>query len=195
MNRVAQYGGAGTPFDWEQANGFGRQPFVSLSCGPWSPVAGPSGLAIGAFCWLDPDTGQASNSFTSNALMGFVLPLENRYNLWQRAFIRPSFPFAQMVIRPGIECVIAAVGCFQAKFPEGGEAGSRVYADPQCGLPYAVSGTELTPVSMDEAPITMDDSNVTMDQPNLIPTRWTLMQSGCPGSRLLMSAFVQPFNS
>jgi hypothetical protein len=195
MNRVAQYAGAGTAFDWQEAVGFGRQPFASLSCGPCSPVAGPNGLAIGAFCWLDTDTGQASNSFVPGALMGFVLPLANPYNLWQRAFVRQSFPFPQMVIRPGVSCVIAASGCFNVKFPDGGQAGSRVYADPQTGLPYVVAGGELMPVSFDESSITMDDTNVTMDQQNLIPTKWTLLQSGRPGSRLFMSTFVQPFNS
>lgn len=171
--RLAALDGAGTPFDWEEANGFGRQPFVSLSCGPCSPVAGPNGLAIGAFCWLDPDTGQASNSFSDGTLLGFVLPLANPYNRWQRAFIRPSFPFAQMVIRPGVGCVIAAAGVFHAKFPQGGQSGSQVYADPNTGLPYVLT----------------DGSS------GLIATPWTLMRGGAPGSRLPISTFVKPFNS
>lgn len=158
-------------------------------------VAGPQGLAIGAFCWVDPDTGEASNNISGGPLFGFVLPLENNYNLWERAYIRNCLPFQQMIIRPGVGCVVAVAGTFRAKFPNGGLAGSRVYADPSTGLPYALSGTEMQPVSVDDAQITMDDSAITMDQLNLIPTNWTLAQCGAAGSRLLMSTSVKPFNS
>jgi hypothetical protein len=170
MSHAAHYGGAGTAFDWPEADGFGRQPFASLSCGPWSPVAGPAGLAIGAFAWLDPDTGQATNTFAPNTLLGFVLPLANPYNRWQRAFVQPGVPFAQMLIRPGVACVLAASGCFRAKFPQGGQAGQQVYADPNTGLPY-------------------------MAGPGLIATPWVLMRSGQPNSRIPMSTFAQSFNS
>ncbi len=158
-------------------------------------VAGAQGLPIGAFCWVDPDTGEANNSVSDGALFGFVLPLANNYNLWERAFIRNGLPFAQMIVRPGVACVVASMGVFRAKFPNGGVAGSRVYANPITGLPYAIAGAQLAPVSMDDASVTMDDTAVTFDQLNLIPTRWTLTQSGTAGSRLLMSSFVKPLNS
>lgn len=193
--RFAQFDGAGTAFDYVEANGFGRQPFCSLTAGPRMVVAGPQGVAIGAFCWVDPDSGQASNSFFEASLFGFVLPIQNTYNLWERAFIRNSLPFQQMIVRPGVACAVASGGAFRAKFPEGGNAGDRVYADPNTGLPYAIGAGDLSPVSIDDSSVTMDDTNVTMDQLNLIPTRWTLTHGGSPGARLLMSTLVRPFNS
>jgi hypothetical protein len=193
--RFAQFDGAGTAFDYVEATGFGRQPYCSLVSGPDMCVAGPQGLAVGTFCWVDPNTGEASNTVTPASLLGFVLPLANNYNLWERAFIRDCPPFKQMILRPGVACVIASMGVFRAKFPNGGIAGARVYADPNTGLPYAISGPQLVPVSMDDASVTMDNASVTVDASSLIPTRWTLTQSGNPYSRLLMSSFVKPLNS
>jgi hypothetical protein len=216
LDRFSQFDGAGTAFDYVEAIGRSRQPFCSLTVGAGACVAGPNGLAIGAFCWVDPNTGQASNTLVGNTmtasaaileasdivsgsgassasgnasiaetadaisaagvtssglLFGFVLPLENTYNLWERAFIRKELPFAQMIIRPGVECTISSQGAFRTKFPNGGSVGDRVYADPATGLPY--SGPERA---------------------SFIPTQWTLAQNGPPGARLLMSSFIKPFN-
>lgn len=193
--RFAQFDGAGTAFDYFEATGFGRQPYCSLVSGPLMCVAGPQGLAIGAFCWVNPDTGETSNSVSDGSLMGFVLPVENNYNLWERVFIRNGLPFPQMIIRPGVACVVASMGVFRAKFPDGGCAGARVYANPINGLPYAGVGSQFTPITMDDSLITMDNTSVTFGELNLIPTRWTLTQSGTAGSRLLMSSFVKPLNS
>lgn len=172
MNR-ARYDGAGTPFDWPETTGLSRQPFASLTCGPYSPVAGPQGLAIGTFCWVDPATGLAKN-VQSAGLFGFVLPLANRYNLWERVYTQYPIegvpPFPQQIIRPGIACVIASSGVFSPKFPNGGEAGDQVFTDPATGLPYAGNPG------------------------GYVATPWTLMQSGGPGAKLRMSTFVQPFN-
>lgn len=175
MNRLAPFDGAGTPFDWQESIGFGRQPFASLTCGPWGPIAGPQGLAIGTFCWLNPGTGQAKNVQSVGTLLGFVLPLANRYNLWERVYTQFPLdgvpPFPQQIIRPGIACVLAQSGVFAPKFPNGGQVGSQVFADPSTGLPYS--------------------GNVTSEY---FPTPWTLMQSGGPGAKLRMSTFVKPFN-
>lgn len=177
MSRLAQYGGAGTAFDWQEAIGFGRQPFTSLAVGPFTCIAaGPNGVAIGAFCWVDLDTGEASNVQSSNTLFGFVLPLANRYNLWERVYtefpVDGTPPFAQQIIRPGVGCVVAQSGVFSPKFPNGGQVGTRVFADPASGLPYCgnITGTYVS-------------------------TPWTLAQSGGPGAPLRMSTFIQPFNS
>jgi hypothetical protein len=136
-------------------------------------VAGPQGLAIGTFCWVDPDSGQAFNTQTPNTLFGFVLPLANRYNLWERVYTQYPIegvpPFPQEIIRPGVGCVIAASGVFSPKFPDGGEVGTQVFADPATGLPY--SG----------------------NPGSYVATPWTLMQNGGPGAKLRMSTFVQPF--
>lgn len=192
--RSRQFDGAGTAWDYPEANGYGREPFASFPAGVGACVAGPNGTAVGCFAWVDPDSRIASNAYIADAFIGFVLPLANPNNLWERAFIRNSFPFSQMVVRPGVACVVASVGTFRAKFPEGGNVGSRVYADPNTGLPYAIAGAKLNPISMDDTAVTMDNASITMDETNLIPTSWVLAQSGNPGSRLLISQMVQPFN-
>ncbi|MGA7539856.1 MAG: hypothetical protein WBW93_13935 [Steroidobacteraceae bacterium] len=174
MHRLSPYDGAGTPFDWQESIGFGREPFASLTCGPYAPTAGPQGLAIGTFCWYDPDTGIATN-VQSAGFLGFVLPLANRYNLWERVYTQYPMdgvpPFPQQIIRPGIACVLAVSGVFAPKFPNGGGAGSQVFTDPATGLPYAGNTTGT-----------------------YVATPWTLLQSGGVGARLRMSTFVQPFN-
>lgn len=174
---LATFGsGAGTAFDYPEAIGFSRQPFASLACGPWGPVAGAAGLAIGTFCWLDPATGEASNAHAPNTLFGFVLPLSNPYNLWERVYtqwpVNGVPPFPQQIIRPGVACVIAGAGVFSPRFPNGGQVGTQVFADPATGLPYSGNTTGT-----------------------YVATPWTLMQSGGPGARLRMSSFIQPFNS
>lgn len=176
FGRLAQFDGAGTPFDWPEAIGFGRQPFVSLTTGAWACVAGPAGVAIGTFCWVDPDTGQVSNIQAPDTLFGFCLPLANPYNLWERVQrvvpVNGAPPFPQEIIRPGIGCAVAAAGVFSPKFLLGGQVGMRVYADPATGLPY--SGNVIG---------------------SYLATPYTLTQSGAPGSRLRMSSFVKPFSN
>lgn len=168
--------GAGTPFDYPEAVGFSRQPFCSLLSGPFMCVAGQQGVAAGTFCWVDVDTGETSNVQAPNTLLGFVLPHANPYNLWERVYIKFPVdgvpPFPQQITRPGVRCDIAAAGVFSPKFPNGGQVGTRVFADPATGLPYSgnVTGT-------------------------YIATPWTLMQSGGPGYRLRMSNFIKPFQS
>ena len=177
FERLARLEGAGTPFDWPEAVGFGRQPFVSLPSGPWMCVAGPQGVAIGAFCWVNPDTGEASNTQSAGTLIGFCLPHANPYNLWERVAIQyPNEslqpPFPQQIVRPGVRCVVAASGVFSPKFPLGGQVGTLVYTDPATGLPYS--------------------GNVTG---NYVATSYTLAQSGGPNCRLRMSSFIQPFSN
>ena len=53
MSRFAPYDGAGTPFDWPETVGLSRQPFATLTCGPFSPVAGPQGLEFKPAFGLD----------------------------------------------------------------------------------------------------------------------------------------------
>ena len=53
--------GANTWFDYPECIGFSRQPFMSITVGPWQCVAGPNGCAVGCFGWVNPDIGQVSN--------------------------------------------------------------------------------------------------------------------------------------
>lgn len=138
-------------------------------------MAGPNGVAAGTFCWIDPDTGQASNVRSEESFFGLCLPHANPYNLWERVYFQEPVdgtpPFTQQIIRPGVRCVVAVAGAFSPKFPFGGQVGVQVYADPATGLPYSgnVTGT-------------------------YVPTPWTLTQSGGPNCRIRMSSFVKPFN-
>lgn len=139
-------------------------------------VAGPAGVAVGAFCWVNPDTGEASNVQAAGTLIGFCLPHANPYNLWERVAIQypvnGSPPFPQQIVRPGVRCVVACAGVFSPKFPLGGQVGTRVFTDPATGLPYS--------------------GNVTGAN---VATSYTLIQSGGPSCRLRMSSFVQPFSN
>jgi hypothetical protein len=168
--------GAGTWFDYPECVGFSREPFASVAVGPWACVAGPAGVAAGCFGWLDADTGQVSNTASSGAVLGFVLPHANPYNLWERVYFqRPvngAPPFTLQIIRPGVRCTLAVSGVFSPKFADGGEFGTRVYTDPATGLAYS--------------------GNVTG---SLTATPYTLLQSGGPNRRLRMSSFVQPFQN
>src|SRR5579875_229436 len=184
-----QYG-AGSPFHWFPELGYGRPPFASLVAGAGGITAGPNGVALGLFGWVDPTTLEVSNVASAGALLGFVLPTFDRWN-WQRAYpqppagccgVTPNFsglnpappapaaPFPLLMLRVGMPCVVAAAGVFNARFSLGGQAGNRVWADPASGLPY--------------------DS----DLGGYVATPWTLMQSGGCGAALRISSFVSPFN-
>jgi hypothetical protein len=170
--------GAGTWFDYPDCIGLSRQPFASMVAGPWAASAGPQGCAVGAFGWIDVATGIVTNQFSAGQLLVFTLPHANPYNLWERVFIQPRDPstglppFSQEVVRPGVRLVTAIAGVFSPKFPAGGIAGARVYADPTTGLPYAGNLTGA-----------------------LRPTPYTLMQSGGCGRNLRISSFVPPLQS
>jgi hypothetical protein len=164
------YSGGGTPFNWPLFNGYGRPPYASVDAGPFALTSGADGLAIGAFAWVDPDTGQARNTEITGGKFGFVLPVP-----WlgdpEVATFSCVNGFMQRVLRPGMACVIAAIGEFQALFPQGAQVGMQVYADPATGLPYTNSNGGA-----------------------YIATKWTAMQ-GCGGrSRARISSFISPFN-
>lgn len=165
--------GAGTPFDWQEAIGFGRAPYASLVSGAWHCIAGPNGVAMGAFGWADPDTGQVNNQQSDGTQLGIVLPLAERYNLWERAYIRYGLSFPQLVIRSGFRCIVAVAGDFKLKFPQGGQIGMQVYTDPTTGLPFS-------------GPVPYGAGG--------IKTPWVLAQSGPPNTRLRVSSFIQAFS-
>lgn len=171
--REAYYSGGGTPFDWAPFIGYGRPPYASIVVGPFAILAGPSGVAVGSFGWVDPGSGLVTNSLVEGAPLGFVLPLvflgDPNVATWSVAN-----GFRQRVLRSGMACAVAAKGDFRMHFQRGGNAGTRVYVDGLTGLPYA-EGT------FSEAP-------------DYIPTPWTLMQTGGPAGMLRISSFVPPFN-
>lgn len=165
--------GAGTPFEWWPSIGYDRQPYASVVAGPWALTAGPDGVQIGVFGWADPDTGQVSNTQIAGGLLGFVLPVVGMYN-WQRAF--PQKPAIgcgppALILRPGMQCMLAAQGDFLTRFALGAQAGQQVFADPVTGAPYGGNPG------------------------GAVPTHWTVMQNACGCEAVLrISSFAKPFN-
>jgi len=188
MRAASRWAGAGTPYVWPPSLGFDRQPFAAISAGLNQLQAGPNGLAIGIFCWADPVAGLVSNVQSANTLLGFALPTFNGWN-WQRTYLQPAnngvavnnsgllpppnttqAPFALMILRAGMPCVVAASGDFHIKFPLGATAGARVWADPATGLPYCFEADSYA------------------------LTAWTCMQNSPPNSAVRISTFVSAFN-
>ena len=161
--------GAGTPFEYPEAVGFSRAPYASVPAGGQALQAAPAGVALGIFGWSDPVLGLVSNLFTEGFQLGFVIPVLNAWN-WQRAYIQFGFPFPLRILRGGYAVVLSAIGNFKTRFAQGGVAGSRVWTDPETGLPYATSNNGA-----------------------YIATPWTLMQSGGCNALLTISSFAQPF--
>lgn len=175
--------------------GHGRQPFASLVAGPGAFVSGPDGVTIGCFGWADPSSGQVSNVYAAGLLLGWVLPFYNLWN-WQRAYQLPAMaqllppvvlsritgyvpppsvpalPYPITVLRSGQQCVLAAVGDFDAQFALGACALDQVYADPATGA--ALSGNSTNP--------------------DAIATPWRVMRSGGCRARVRISSFAVPIN-
>jgi hypothetical protein len=168
MNNSALVG-AGTPFNYPEAIGYQRAPFSNVIAGDSGLTASPNGVAINLFAWADPNSGLVSNAFTPGFLIGLVLPI-----LWagdpRRTFVQFGSPFPLRLIRSGLGVAMASAGNFRTRFAGGGQAGSRVWADPVTGLPYADSNSGA-----------------------YIATPWTLMQSGGCNASLQISSFAEPF--
>lgn len=165
----ARLAGAGTPFQWPASTGYDRQPFANIVTGADRLTASaPNGVALGIFGWADPVSGEVANELTAGWLLGFVLPVFNMWN-WQRVSPRCNPPGPTLlVLRPGLECVVAAAGDFITVFPLGAQAGQQVWTDPATGLAY---GSDLG---------------------GYTPTKWTVMQNGGCNSRLRISSFTRP---
>ena len=167
--REPYYAGGGTPFDWVPFNGYGRPPHTSVSVGARNIHAGPNGVAVGAFAWVDPETGDVSNSQIEGVL-GFVLPVNRIGDPFETTRSRAN-GFPQLLIRASLACVVAATGDFDAFFPAGANAGAQVFADPATGLPYTVNPNQ-----------------------SYVPTPWTACRDCRPLSRARISTSIKPFN-
>lgn len=168
--REPYYAGGGTPFDWPLFIGYGRPPYACIDAGPFAILAGPDGVAVGSFGWVNPTNGLVTNTQVDGAALGFVLPVawlgDPEVATWSCAN-----GFRQRVLRPGMNCVVAAVGEFVPTFPQGAQVGSQVYVDPATGLPYTDSNSGA-----------------------YVATQWTAMQSCGARASARISSFVSPFN-
>jgi hypothetical protein len=188
----ARLAGAGTPFEWYQANGYGRQPFANVVSGPWQLTAGPNGVQLGIFGWADPNTGEVSNQYIPGGALGFVLPVRQMWN-WQRAYPQCTPPYPPgIILRPGMQCVLAAIGDFLTRFPLGGEAGNQVWTDPNTGQPYAASAGENLSTDSGLIIVTQGGNPISTQSGGFVATPWTLMQNGGCNSKLRISSFVKP---
>lgn len=163
--------GAGTPFDWPEAIGYGRQPFACVPAGRGALTAGPDGAVFGIFGWADPVTGEVSNSLIDGGFLGIVLPIVQWWN-WQRAYPQRGPDCSrQIVLRPGTALVLASQGDFIVRFPLPVQAGAAVYVDPATGLPYGANPG------------------------GYVRSAWVAMRSACGcGERVRISSFATAFN-
>jgi hypothetical protein len=160
--------------------GHGRSPYACFTAGSWGCTAGPNGLVVGCFGWVNPANQEVSNQQNSG-ILGFVIPGPWMFGPWgwSIAFVQPppyawyppafvpggySTPiqpqenppeYSQLVVRPGQGVIIQVAGDVKARFPLGAQAGNQVWTDPGSGLPYT--------------------SNVTG---GYVETPWTAVQNG-----------------
>jgi hypothetical protein len=153
--------------EWPLSLGYSRPPFTNLVAGAGALTAGPNGVALARFGWVDPSSGEVSNVWTAGWALGFVLPIYDLWN-WQRVFRQAG----ALILRSGQQCVLAAGGLLVARFCFGAQAGQRVYADPNTGAPLSGNSTN----------------------PSAIATPWTVMKSACCSALVPISTAVQPLN-
>lgn len=113
------------------------------------------------FGWANPVNGKADNLYNPDGLLGFVQPQTGTRR-------RMSVDPVGALIRPGYGVTLFSGGDFYARFANGAEAGSRVYASMLDGAP--ISG---------EA----DDA---------IATPWYVLQSVTAGGVAIISTWSIP---
>ena len=168
--------GAGTPFENPLVNGYGRNPYASLTAGPGAWQAAPNGLFLGRFAWADPVAGIASNVYQPGLLLGYAL---QTFNSWNRQ--RVIAKYGSPLLMGGMPCVLASRGDFLIRFLFGATPGLPVYANPATGQ---ASVTQSGP-----APVLDSSGNYVLDSYGdpliaqgvpYIPTPWVVMTAaGC----------------
>lgn len=104
-----------------------RNPYASVTS---ARAAGPIDLAMGRFGWVDPDTGDVSNTLVSPGALGIVVP---RFGLWSVVYLQRGVRY----LRSGKPVTVADTGDFFLRFPAGAYFGNTVYADPATGIASA----------------------------------------------------------
>lgn len=100
-------------------------PRASVLAGPGALVAGPNGLTVGAFAWIDP-SGTFATNYGSGSVAGFV----SRY---QRALITTYLAQSGLAVPAGFEVSLHQAGDFWAYTSTGAVIGQTVYANYATG--------------------------------------------------------------
>ncbi len=167
-------------------NGYGRNPYASLTAGAGALAAQPNGLYLGRFAWSDTVT--ATNVYAAGLLLAFAITTFNAWN-WQRVTVQYGAP----LLRAGMPCVLMSSGDFMTRFPFGAQAGSQVYANPVTGeASCAASGP--VPVLLPNGQYETDSyGNIVYTQGvSYIPTPWTATGSCGVGYSARISRAIEP---
>lgn len=97
-------------------------------------VAGPAGVAVGKFAFVNPANQAVSNVYASGYQIGFL-------GRNQQGLITAFLADATQVVPPGFMLTLFDEGEFWARFGNGATAGQEVYADEETGSAQSGSGT------------------------------------------------------
>lgn len=123
-----------TPAPGEPGDFYGTNPRTTTIGGPGEFNSPAGGLNVGSFCWVDPDTGDVSQSYVVGSQLAF---LHRNNNAVIVSFLAP----ASYVVNEGLPLDLFSGGDFWALFPAGATPGQRVYADEGTGAPVAGAAT------------------------------------------------------
>ncbi len=118
---------------WMDTTNRGRRLSINASRGPY---AGPQGIVIGNFVWVDPDTGLSLNS-QQNGIIAIAAIESFRYPV---AFQKNN----ALMTSPGNTIYPWVSGYFWTMFPGGAIQNDPVYADNATGTPITGSSATAT---------------------------------------------------
>lgn len=129
QRQVNNQPGVGEPGDF-----YGTNPrAIAISGSPRASFVAPaSGLRVGHFFWVNPDTGACSQQYVP----GYQIAFLNRAN---NAVITEFLGQATMLVQHGLQVTPFSQGDFWAEFEEGAQPGDAVYADSATGAPVAAA--------------------------------------------------------
>lgn len=118
------------PAPGEAGDFYGVNPRASVIGGPGMYRAPEDGLIVGNFCWVNPATGEVSQSYLPGGIIGFL----HREN---NAVITEFLGEAVYVVYRGLPVTLFDQGDFWARFADGATPGQAVFADAGTGTPIA----------------------------------------------------------
>lgn len=145
MSRFAYGSPLGTQV-FEGAFALGIYPAASMPAPEGGCAAGPDGVILGRFGWLDPATGTVTNERTDDTQqLGVTIP--QFLNPRNRIYPALSAEGPVTKLRQGKNMTLASNGAFWLRFAGGAIPGQKVYANLLDGSAIAgqTVGAELTP--------------------------------------------------